>query len=399
MPNRMTTCAALATLACLGAGCSTTRTAGPEQAVSLPATDTAAAAEVAYQPPVYESVSREDAVEYQAAQAAVPLAPGAPERYTVRRGDTLWDISKMFLDDPWLWPEIWYVNPQIDNPHLIYPGDVLRLVWVDGRPRIMLERDVVQANRVRVSPQIRYESLDEAITAIPYDAIASFLSKPTVLDKKTARRSPYIVDIRESHLVAGANFHVYVRGTDAPAGTRFRIYHIGVPLHDPDNGKLLGYEGLYVGEGRLTDAGDPATMFLTETRREALIGDRLILDEPSVPLTFFPSAPSQQVEGRIMHVVDGVSLIGSYQIVSLNVGTEDGVKPGHVLSVYSTGDVVRDRFASTGLVGGLFNRKVRLPDEYSGELMVFQVHENMSFGLIMQATNEIHVLDTVRNPR
>ncbi len=329
---------------------------------------------------------------------SVPIRPGAPERYTVVRGDTLWDISGLFLEDPWLWPEIWHVNPQINNPHLIYPGDVLRLVWVDGQPRIVMERDMMAAD-VRLSPQVRYGSLDDAIQTIPYDAIASFLSKPTVLDKKTVKNAPYILDIRESHLIAGSGFHVYVRGTDAGVGTRFRVYHIGDPLYDPDNGRLLGYEGLYVGEGRITDPGDPSTMFLTETRREALKGDRLIFEDPELPLNFFPRAPARPVDGTILSVVDGVSLIGTYQIVTLNLGAEDGVVPGTVLSIYQTGEVVRDRFAQAGGLKGIFRSKnVQLPDKHAGALMVFRVTEDMSFGLVMHATSEISVLDAVRNP-
>ncbi len=399
MPNRTTARIAILGLISLTGACATTTTdkdmsadAPAVTAPQAPVRATAAAAPMRQAQPVVSEI------EYSTGTVAVPLKPGAPERYTVRRGDTLWDISALFLDDPWLWPEIWHVNPEISNPHLIYPGDILRLVWIDGQPRIMLERDLVAAD-VRLSPQVRYESLDDAIPTIPYDAIAAFLSKPTVLDKRTIRNAPYILDIRESHLVAGSGFHVFVRGIDdAPAGTRYRVYHVGVPLYDPDNGKLLGHEGLYVGEGRLTVAGDPATLFLTETRREALIGDRLIVDDPSLPLNFFPSAPPRTVEGRIMHVVDGVSLIGSFQIVSLNVGASDGLTPGNVLSIYSTGRLVKDRFAAARGLGGLFKRRVRLPDQYSGELMVFKVLDDMSFALIMHATNEIHVLDTVRNP-
>ena len=393
MPNRTTARIAILSLISLTGACATSEmnTMSDTAAVTAPSEPVraTAAARPAPRPAVAE-------VEYSTGAVAVPLRPGAPERYTVKRGDTLWDISALFLSDPWLWPEIWHVNPEISNPHLIYPGDVLRLVWVDGKPRIMLERDMVAAD-MRLSPQVRYESLEDAIPTIPYEAIAAFLSKPTVLDKRTIRSSPYILDIRESHLVAGSGFHVYVRGTDdAPAGTRYRVYHVGVPLYDPDTGRLLGHEGLYVGEGRITVPGDPATLFLTETKRETLRGDRLIVDDPSLPLNFFPSPPRQDVEGRIMHVVDGVSLIGSFQIVSLNVGAEEGLVPGNVLSVYTTGQLVRDRYASTR--AGLFNRRVRLPDEYSGELMIFKVLDEMSFALVMHAINEIHVLDTVRNP-
>jgi len=345
------------------------------------------------------SANRTYATEYDSSPIAVPIKPGAPERYTVVRGDTLWDISGLYLEDPWLWPEIWHVNPQIDNPHLIYPGDVLSLVWVDGRPQIRLERDRVSAD-VRLSPEVRYGSLDGAIKTIPYDVIASFLSKPRLIDKKTARNAPYVLDIRESHLIAGAGFHLYVRGTDAPVGSRFHLYHIGDELYDPDSGRVLGYEGLFVGEGRIEIQGDPSTLFLTETRREALIGDRLIAEDPELPLNFHPRAPATPVEGRIISVVDGVSLIGNYQIVSLNLGANHGIETGHVLSVFQSGEVIRDRYAQAGGFRNWFrSKKVVLPDHHAGELMVFRVADEVSYGLIMHATSEISVLDTVRNPQ
>ncbi|NNF66755.1 MAG: LysM peptidoglycan-binding domain-containing protein [Gammaproteobacteria bacterium] len=343
--------------------------------------------------------NRSYVTEYDRSPVSVPIKPGAPSRYTVVRGDTLWDISGLYLEDPWLWPEIWQVNPQIENPHLIYPGDILSLVWVDGRPQLRLERDGVSAD-VRLSPQPRYQSLDAAIRTIPYDVIASFLSKPRIIDKKTVKNAPYVLDIRESHLIAGAGFHLYVRGTDAPAGSRFYLYHIGDELFDPDSGKLLGYEGLYVGEGRIDEEGDPSLLFLTESRREALKGDKLLAEDPELPLNFHPRAPDHSVEGRIISVVDGVALIGNYQIVTLNVGAADGIEIGHVLSVFQTGKVIKDRFAQAGGFRDFFrrNNKVKLPDRHAGETLIFRVGENVAYGLIMDATNEIKVLDTVRNP-
>ncbi|MBT8137108.1 MAG: LysM peptidoglycan-binding domain-containing protein [Gammaproteobacteria bacterium] len=400
---------AVLSLVALTGACSTIKSYMPQSGEA--AEQTAASAPSVYSPapaapapqshpqlrPATDS-NRGYGTEYDSNPVAVPIKPGAPDRYTVVRGDTLWDISGLFLEDPWLWPEIWYVNPQIDNPHLIYPGDVLSLVWVDGRPQIRIDRGGVSAD-VRLSPEVRYQSLEDAIPTIPYDAIAGFLSKPTVLDKKTVRRSPYIVDIRESHLIAGSGFHVYVRGTDAPAGTRFHVYNVGDELFDPDSGRLLGFEGLYVGEGRIEETGDPSTLFLTETRREALKGDILILEDPKLPLSFFPRAPEQPVEGRIISVVDGVSLIGTYQIVSINRGSNHGIATGHVLSVYETGEVIHDRFAQAGGFSSLFRRKkLQLPDKHAGEMMVFRVAEEISYGLIMHATSEINVLDTVRNP-
>ncbi len=316
----------------------------------------------------------------------VPLASGHPNEYVVKVGDTLWDIAATFLKDPWFWPEIWYVNPDIVNPHLIYPGDVLGLVYIDGQPRITN----VRGSAYRLSPQARVTPLSETINSIPYEAVAAFLSSGVILQKDEADSLPYVVDFRGEHLVAAAGNQIYVRGlADDMPGTRFNVVHVGEPLRDPDDNRLIGYQGLMVGEGRLARGGDPSTVSLTETSRETLKGDRLIPDAVDVPLNFFPRSPSAEIEGRIVSVVDGVTQIGQYQVVVINRGTNNGLSVGDVLSVFQTGEVVKDR------IGG---GSVKLPDEESGTLMVFKTYDRISYGLVMEASQALHVLDTVRNP-
>jgi len=316
----------------------------------------------------------------------VPLAEGHPNEYVVQVGDTLWDIAGTFLRDPWFWPEIWYVNPDIVNPHLIYPGDVLGLVYIDGQPRITN----VRGSAYRLSPQARITPLSETINSIPYEAVAAFLSTGIVLEKEEADSLPYIVDIKGEHLVAAAGNEIYVRGLSADMpGTRLNVVHVGDALKDPDDNRLIGYQGLLVGEGRLSRGGDPATVALTDTAREALKGDRLIPDAVDVPLNFFPRSPSTDIEGRIISVVNGVTQIGQYQVVVVNRGTDHGLSVGDVLSVLQTGEVVRDR-----VKGGT----VKLPDEQSGTVMIFKTYDRIGYGLVMEATQALHVLDTVRNP-
>jgi hypothetical protein len=307
----------------------------------------------------------------------------------VVKGDTVWDISAMFLQDPWFWPEIWYVNPQIANPHLIYPGDVISLVYIDGEPRLILER----GGAVRLSPRVRETPLSEAILAIPYDQIKGFLSKPAVLDKDTAENAPYILTDRFGHLAHGAGTEVYVRGPDLGVQSVYSVMRVGDELRDPDTGKLLGYEGIYVGDGTVVRGGDPATPTLNATRQEALNGDKLLPADHSFPLYFVPHSPSDEVEGKIISVFDGVSIIGTYQIVTLNRGRQHGLEAGHVLAVHQAGRVEKDRHASRW-----FPEKVQLPEEKAGLLMIFRTFDEISYGLIVRATSDIHVLDTVRNP-
>ena len=328
-----------------------------------------------------------------AATGSVPLNPRHPERYVVQKGDTLWDISAMFLRDPWYWPEIWDVNPQVENPHLIYPGDVLSLVFVNGKPQLRLERGVAQGGTEKLSPRVREQSLAEAIPTIPRDVIGAFLSKGRVLEKNEIDDLPYIVAIREGHMIGAAGNDLYVRGDVGAVKQPYSVVHVGEPLRDPDDGDVVGYQGLYVGDGHITRGGDPATLFLTDSQREALAGDRLVSADADLPLAFTPRPPPKPVEGTIISVVDGVYQIGQYQVVVINRGTRDGLEPGHVLTVWEAGEKVRDRHAS-----GLLPRKVRLPDERTGVSMVFRTYERVSYALIMEATSEIHVFDKVRNP-
>ncbi len=328
----------------------------------------------------------------------VPLAPGAPDEYVVQVGDTLWDIAATFLRDPWYWPEVWYVNPQVENPHLIYPGDVLAMVTIDGQPRIT----TVRGSTYRVSPTARVTPLTEAITSIPYEQIAAFLSKGLVLEKNQADQLPYILATRGDHMMASAGNEIYIRGGQpSPNGTRFSVVHVADELRDPDDNDLIGYQGVYVGEGSQSRGGDPATVALTDTNREALAGDRLIPETVDIPLTFFPKAPDGAIDGRIISVIDGLSLIGQYQVVVLNRGARNGLAPGDVLTVFQAGEKVRDRFAggsflsTSGFMGG---ESVTLPDEEAGTVMIFKVYDRIAYALVMEATSEIHVLDAVRNP-
>jgi len=316
----------------------------------------------------------------------VPLAEGHPNEYVVQVGDTLWDIAGTFLKDPWFWPEIWYVNPDIVNPHLIYPGDVIGLVYIGGQPRITN----VRASTYRMSPQARVTPLNQAIASIPYEDVAAFLRSGAVLEKKQADDLPYLLQARGDHLIAAAGNEIYVRGlTDTAPGTRYQLVHVSDPLRDPDDNRLIGYVGIPVGDGRLRRGGDPATVALTDTSREAIPGDRLLPEDDDIPLSFYPSAPSTTVDGRIITVIGGVSQIGQYMVVVLNRGSNNGLAVGNVLTVYQSGEEVHDRFG-----GG----KITLPEEAAGTIMIFKTYDRISYGLVMEATQAIHIHDTVRNP-
>ena len=372
-----------ATLALALAGCGGNQTA-QETSQSTPVSSSGSSSVNAGQSSYSEPAPYEPVVER--INEPVPLAEGHPNEYVVQVGDTLWDIAETFLKDPWFWPEIWYVNPDIVNPHLIYPGDVIGLVYIDGQPRITN----VRASTYRLSPQARVTPLNEAIASIPYEDVAAFLSSGAILEKKQADALPYLLETRGDHLIASAGNVIYVRGLmDTAPGARYQIVHISDPLHDPDDNRLIGYVGIPVGDGRLVRGGDPATVALTDTSREAIPGDRLLPEDDDIPLNFFPRAPSTTIDGRIISVVGGVTQIGQYMVVVMNRGTNHGLSTGDVLTVFQTGEEVEDRFG-----GG----KITLPEEEAGTVMVFKTFDRISYGLVMEATEALHIHDAVRNP-
>ena len=334
-------------------------------------------------------------------EGGVALAPNAPDSYVVKRGDTLWGIAKVFLRDPWYWPEIWQVNPQVQNPHLIYPGDTLRLVFIEGKPRIMLQPGLQRGDEARVEPRVRSQPLEAAVTTIPYETVAAFMSKPSVLSKDQIKDAPYVVATRDMHVVMADGDTLYARGFTNPAlvGTHYNVVRVGDALRDPDDNRIVGYNGVYTGTGHVTRGGDPATLIMTASTRETYPGDKLLPGDVDVPLDFMPSPPKVNIKGRIMAVQDGVTVIGQYEVVVINRGIRDGLQPGNVLAVYSASDPVEDD-SKRGFVSPhtVFAKTVDLPAERTGTFMVFKTFDRMSFGLIMEATDVIHVADGIQSP-
>jgi LysM repeat protein len=330
------------------------------------------------------------------------INPNAPKSYTVKRGDTLWGIASTFLRDPWLWPEVWYINPQVANPHLIYPGDTLALAFGrDGKPIIRLE----QGGAARLDPRLRSSPLDGAIPTIPYSAISAFLTRPSVLTNEQIREAPHVVAFRDEHVVAGTGHEVYIADLKATPNSRFSVVHVGDELRDPDDNKVVGYQGIYTATALVSQPGSPTKALLIDTSRETVQGDKVLTADLDVPLNFMLRAPRNDVHGRIISVIDGTQDIGQYQIVVINRGKRHGIDAGHVLAVDQAGKVVRDVYGKQpgfarylGGVGTSFAPKVKLPDERAGTLLVFKSFDRISYALVVGAANIIRVHDVVHNP-
>lgn len=334
--------------------------------------------------------------------AGIQLRDNRPVQYIVKKGDTLWDISSQFLRDPWFWPEIWHKNQQVENPHLIYPGDVLTLIFVDGRPQVVVKTEPQKAASstsergmkvVKLSPSIRKQGLDASVVTIPGDAIRQFLSKPRVVTKEELDSAPYILGSADEHLMMAQDNTVYIRGELDKERIRFAVFRPGEALTDPESEEILGYEAVYAGEAYIKQYGDPAVARITSAEREIANGDRLLpLDKSIGDTLYYPRTPDHQIEGQIISLFDALFGIAKFQIAVINRGNRDGIEVGHLLETLSTGKTVTDRFDPKG------KTEVKLPDRRSGLMMVFQVFDKVSYGLVLESTLVISNLDTVVTP-
>ena len=359
----------------------------------------------------------------QVAQAGVPLSelnPTAPDEYTVKRGDTLWGISGLFLKSPWRWPELWGMNlNEIRNPHLIYPGQRLFLDKSNGRARLRM--GVSQGDggipTVRVSPRTRSDSLaDQVISTLRARDIEPFLMEPLVVDEGGLTAAPRIVGTQEERVLLSKGDRAYARGpvdkkiVDDPARqTDYRVFRNATPLKDPLSGEILGYEAQYLGKATLVrgeslletpgkdgkSATDivPATIDIVGIKEEIRVGDRLLPEPDRVLTSYVPRAPATAVDARVVSIYgSSVRTAAQNQVVAINRGSKDGMESGHVLAIQKAGARITDKTVAT-------RDQLRLPDERNGLLMVFRTFDRVSYGLILEITEGVRVGDRLVNPR
>lgn len=329
------------------------------------------------------------------AAPAVPSAalhPDAPAHYTVRPGDTLWDIAAHFLKDPWLWPQLWQENPQVTDPDLIYPGDRLELIYdQSGQPRLQRQGNA----EIRLSPGVRISRYQEAVPAIPLEAVEPFIGRHQVFSEQQVADSAYVLGAEDSRIVTGVGDLVYVRHAEPAAdGTRFLVYRKQQPYIDPRPGAekaLLGVELKYIATlEQQSVAGDVAVMQVIQAREEIRDNDLVTLkDLGETPATFYPSAPSRRVQGEIISVLSGVRYGGKHTVVAINLGQSHRLVPGNVLTIRQKREPVSD--SRTGEL-------VALPLETTGKLMVFRTFRHVSYALVMEARKPIGVGDQLVSP-
>jgi hypothetical protein len=330
----------------------------------------------------------------QANPPPLVLKPDAPERYIVVPGDTLWGISQRYTDSPWRWPELWNMNKdQLRNPHLIYPGEVLVLDRVRGR----LSVAGGEGGTAKLQPRIRAENLKQEITSIPASIIEPFLSRPLVIEPDGLDNAPTIVATEINRVMLSAGNTAYARGIGQSKEDTWYLYRKGQALVDPESSQTLGYEAIYLGTGRLTRPGDPATVVVSNAVQEIGPGDKLVAAGPAQAANYAPHAPGKDIRGRIISIYGGINKVGEAgrnSIVTLNRGRTDGLEAGHVLALYTRMGTVRDITKAKNAP----DANIELPDERSGLVFVFRVFDRVSYALVMNATNPVSPLDVVRTP-
>ena len=383
------------------------------------------------------------------ARAEIELNPSHPDTYTVQKGDTLWDISARFLKSPWVWPEVWQANPQIENPHLIYPGDVISLVYLDGKPTLQLSRG---HRTIKLSPKGRSISHDKAIPTIPLSDIKPFLRKLRILNKEQVDNAPYVVSIEESHLIGSEPNLLYVRNLNAKQGDVFAVVRPTVIYQDvptdypwdqseyknrktesfkwkktsPNTGNailtrfwkryinktfwenvdVLGYEVADIATAKVHRAGTDgiSTMKVNGNIIEINKGDLIIpLNEANFDAFFQPKAATIDDNNiRIIALNNAIFRSGKFQIVAISRGSSDGVNTGDVFDVYRPERVIRDEVMHPKNDIKTFLRpskaNVTLPEEFLSNIMVFKTFDHISYALIVEGNRSVKLLDYVRAP-
>lgn len=370
-----------------------------------------------------------------AAAQDVSVRTDHPAEYVVQKGDTLWDIAARFLDKPWQWPAIWHANPQVENPHLIYPGDRLSLVYEDGRARLAVNGD---KELQRLSPGVR-STTREAVTPIPLSVLKPFIKNARVISPAAFEGLPYVVANSDQRITAAVSDRTYVRELSGTPGQEYSIMRLGNIYYSLDgdirrgrkakgykdklakdlqmptgfwrpvdtwgqNVEIIGYELYEVGRAVLAKNGDPAILEIFAGTREVQQGDLVLaVDDYAWDAQFMPRPLEPTPEGmRVLAVEGGNYGVGQLQMVAISGGRQQGLKPGHVFSAFSEGETIRDsvKYPAGSLADASTwdGDKVTLPAEYNAHIMVIRVFDEVSYAMVMDGARLVHESDILRHP-
>lgn len=340
--------------------------------------------------------------------ADIEIREDSPSSYTVVRGDTLWDIAGKFLEEPWLWPQVWQVNPQIENPDLIYPGDTIELAYENGVPVLRLNRSAApELATVRLSPEVRREALLSPIPAIALDQISSYLSKNSVLSAEEFDAAPYLVAEAEGRVLISKGDEAFARGNWTPGVTTYEIVRKGRDFADPDTGNPIGLEALIVGSAKVTSInGDRAVLTIGDSFQEIKTGDRLIPSQnQALESRYLPAPPPFEVDAAIVSIGTGNTIGGQFDSLVINRGSAHGMEPGQLLVVKEPTRIVNDQHAGTtalgklkGAVGANTGDQLEFPGEKVATVLIYRVFAGTSLALVLESTNVVRLNDRVVTP-
>ncbi len=346
------------------------------------------------------------------------LVTDYPSSYLVQEGDTLWNIASQFLRDPERWGELWQPDEYLDNPDLIYPGDTLKLSLLGGTPRIFVQRG--DRDVARVSPQVREEPLQSAIPAIPLEAIENSFTKNRIISQAEYDSAPYIVANIGDNLAIGTGDEIFARGTFLIGTTSFEIYRPGQTYYGQGETRkrafgllstteeeVLGFEIEYLGFASIIEnvAPDMRKLLVNNGTKEIQVGDRLLIRETSsIGATIFPTEPTANMAGQIVAFLGEETLASQLDTVVIDLGTEDNLVVGDILSIQKTGtqmtdEVARSRMSFRERMRTLFNQdSLSIPGNEIGTLLVYKTFQRLSYAVILSSTQPAELYDEVVSP-
>ena len=332
------------------------------------------------------------------------LQANAPNIYVVKKGDTLWDISKKFLKNPLRWPEIWASNKHVKNPHWIYPGDRLLMCSYNGKPLIGKDEGdgcegIIKrytGNTITLQPQVRIEELNNAISVIPLDDIKQWLDRSVIVSPTTTINMPYVLGMADKRVIAAKGQNIYVRGQGLVIGQRYGIYEEGKPyiITNTDGKKVnAGLELTQVASGIATNTeNDITTLEITDSYNKEIHRKDIVLPEHEVlyPSMFYPvGATDVPANGKIIRIHGTIGAATKRGIVTIDRGNNQGTKVGHVFTVNQAGQIIKDPKT---------NQSLKLPTERIGTIMVIQTFDDLSYAYVLDSELPIYIDATLTPP-